>query len=120
MKKIYIAGPFRGPDAWAITLNIHNAKLMIPIIGKAGHVPVCPHSMYGDFDGTLPDVYWLEATMNLLEVCDAVYLCENWRQSEGSKAEAARAEELGIPVFELLDDLLNWMSHQKSLEQEPR
>lgn len=109
MKKVYIAGPFRGPDAWAIARNVRNAEIMIPIIGRLGLVPVCPHTMYSNMQGALPDEFWLEATLELLEVCDAIFLCEGWMQSEGSKGEAARAEELGMPVFQTLSELLDWL-----------
>lgn len=112
MKKIYIAGPFRGPDAWAIARNVRNAENLIPIIGQAGGIPVCPHTMYANMQGALPDEFWLQATLELLEVCDAIYLCEGWQQSAGSRGEAARACEMAMPMFETLNDLLEWLCLQ--------
>jgi hypothetical protein len=41
-----------------------------------------------------------------LEVCDAVVLTPGWQKSKGTLAEIKRAEELGIPVFKSLDDLI--------------
>lgn len=41
-----------------------------------------------------------------LEVCDAVVLTPGWQQSPGTLAEIKRAEELGIPVFKSLDELI--------------
>ena len=112
MKKIYIAGPFRGPDAWAINCNVHVAESLIPLIGKAGHIPMCVHSMYRNMQGALPDEFWLKATMEIMEMCDAVFMCEGWRNSVGSVCERDRAIELGMPVFETLGELFEWMAGQ--------
>lgn len=41
-----------------------------------------------------------------LEVCDAMLLTPGWQKSKGTLAEIKRAEELGIPVFKTLEDLI--------------
>lgn len=41
-----------------------------------------------------------------LEVCDALLLTPGWKQSPGTLVEIERAKELGIPVFESLDKLI--------------
>ncbi len=100
MPLVYIAGPYRHRHAWGREQNIRAAERMGLKLANAGAVPVIPHTMYRHYDGTIEDAYWLDATMQILERCDAVVLCTGWRDSEGSRAEAKRAAELGIPVYE--------------------
>ena len=41
-----------------------------------------------------------------LEICDALLLTPGWQKSKGTLAEIKRAEELGIPIFKSLDELI--------------
>lgn len=109
MKTIYIAGPFRAATAWAIEANVFAAARWALEVAKLGAVPVIPHTMYRFFHGTLPDAFWLEATLALLRLCDGMLLVDHlhskvWRASEGVHAEMNEMDRLGRPVF-FLDDL---------------
>lgn len=104
MKIFYIAGPFRGKDAWAVEGNIRVAETLGMIVASEGGVPLIPHSMYRFFDKSLPDQFFLDGTMRLLERCDAIVLTSNWAQSSGARAERARAIEFGLPVFDCSKD----------------
>lgn len=99
-KIIYIAGPFRGPFPWDVKCNVHEAKKLGLLVAKSGGTPLIPHAMYADFDKILPDDYWLDATLGLLERCDAIVLHPSWQKSAGSRGEVARAEELKMPVLD--------------------
>lgn len=44
-----------------------------------------------------------------LRRCDAMVLTPKWRKSPGTIAEKKHAEELGIPVFDSLDDLIEYV-----------
>jgi nucleoside 2-deoxyribosyltransferase len=81
------------------------------VIASLGHVPVIPHTMYKTMDRTLDDIYWLEATMQLLLKCDAVVLLDGWEESQGTLMEIEEAESRGIPVY---DDVEHWMEHHSA------
>ena len=98
MKIVYIAGPFRGPNAWAIECNVRVAENAALSVAMAGFCPLCPHAMFRHFDKTLPDSFWLSATQDLLRRCDAMLLVGNWERSQGALAEKVLAESLNIPV----------------------
>lgn len=113
MPKIYIAGPFRGPNAWAIENNIREAEYAGLEVAKIGLCPVIPHSMFRFFQGTLPDSFWLEATTELLRPCQGILMLPKWRQSAGSRAELGFALENKIEPFYIsgpsfIQELQDW------------
>ena len=108
MRVIYIAGPFRGPSTWAIEQNIRRAESLALEAWLAGFAVICPHTLTRFYQGAAPDSVWLEGELAIIARCDALLLVPNWEQSVGTRGEIARAEELGIPVFERLEDLRRW------------
>jgi hypothetical protein len=117
MKLIYVAGPFRGPNSWVIECNVREAETMALEVARMGAVPLCPHSMTRFFQGTLPDEYWLEATLEMLRKCDAVVFTARWSQSAGARAENEEAKRLGLPRFFAdhgLTALENWLQGDRS------
>lgn len=109
MKKIvYIAGPFRGETSWEMENNIRIAEVTGLIIAKGGMIPLIPHTMYRFYQGTLPDAFWLQATLQLLGKADALLLISDWEKSTGALAEKAQAEYLGMPVFDDFVSLKDW------------
>ena len=111
MKLVYVAGKFRGPNAWAIEQNIRAAEVVGMEVAQLGAAPVIPHANTRFFHGTITDEFWLAATMALLERCDAVMLVPGWPTSTGALAEVARAKQLGLPVFCVgeFDMLATWL-----------
>lgn len=103
---VYVAGPFRGPDHWAIAENIRKAERVALEVWKAGYAAICPHANTMHFQNALPDEVWLEGDLEILQECGAVVLVEGWERSEGTKVECARAQELGIPVYFSVKDFL--------------
>jgi hypothetical protein len=99
MRRVYIAGPFRGVSAWLVECNVREAEALALRVAQLGAVPVCPHAMYRFYDRTLPDQFWLEATLDLLRVCHAIVLTKRWEESSGARAEEAEARRLGLPRF---------------------
>lgn len=119
MRHVFIVGPFRGSNAWDVARNVHAARCVAFQVAQLGAVPVCPHTMYSQFDGTLTDDQWLEYTQSLLRRCDALMLCPRWEQSVGTRDEISLAGELSIPVFGYdahFDDLSVWLRGEASLE----
>lgn len=60
MKVIYIAGPFRGPDSWAIEQNVRAAEALALEVWRMGAVAYCPHAMTRFYQGAAPELRdWL-------------------------------------------------------------
>ena len=99
MKTVYIAGKYRGANAWEIEQNIRAAEEAGLQIAQAGACPVIPHTMYRFFQGTLPDQFWLDATLELVKRCDGILMIPGWESSGGAVAELAAAQEAGLFVL---------------------
>lgn len=99
MRRIYIAGPFRGSTPWEVEENIRRAERKALAVARGGDCPVCPHTMWRHFDKALPDEFWLEAAKLLLETCRGVVLVEGWENSAGTRAEIQLAKDLGLWVL---------------------
>ena len=110
MKVVYIAGPYRGANAWIVEQNIQRAEALAFAVAELGCAVVCPHTNSRNFDGTLTDEYWLASTMEIMRRCDAVMLVEGWERSTGTQGEIAEALRLKIPVFEHIVGLKYWMN----------
>jgi len=102
---VYIAGPFRGPHAWAVEQNVRQAEAVAYSVFKAGAVALCPHTNTRFFDGSLPDSVFLEGTLELMRRCDGVLVLPNSARSSGTLGEIQEAVRLGIPVFSCVGPL---------------
>lgn len=107
-KVIYIAGPYRGPHAWAIEENIREAERLSLEVWRMGLVALCPHTNTRHFQGALPDDVWLHGDLLLLDRCDALLTTIRWHESSGARTEVEYARAKGMPVFHTLVDLLTW------------
>lgn len=111
---VYIAGPYRGPNAWAIECNVRRAEAQgLRAAEATGAAVIIPHSMTRFFQGTITDAYWLAATLELLRRADCVLLVPGWQGSEGTKGEIEEADRLGIKVFDNLSDLAEWVASRR-------
>jgi hypothetical protein len=106
MKLIYIAGPYRATCALKTQRNIFAAENL----GKQltlqcpNYYPVIPHmntALWGYDAGLInvPGQYYLDGTMEMMRRCDGVLVVPNYLRSQGTIAEIAEAERLGIPVY---------------------
>lgn len=116
MKVVYVAGPYRGPDNWAIAENIRNAERLALEVWVMGAAAICPHANTAHFQGALPDAVWLEGDLVLLERCDAVVVVHPWIHSKGTEAEIEYALSKGMPVFYDIGMLKEWLDWQRALE----
>lgn len=99
MPVVYIAGPFRAPDAWQREQNIRRAEELALRVWRLGAVALCPHMNTRHFDGAAPDDVFLQGDLELLRRCDAVVCTVDWVLSTGARVEVDEAHRLGIPVF---------------------
>ena len=103
MKVIYVAGPFRGKNAWEVEQNVRRAETFAMMLAEKGFMPLCPHSNTRFFDGTLTADFWVKGTLELMRRCDGVMVCDTeqgalWRASTGTCGEVEEAKRLGLPV----------------------
>jgi len=99
MKVIYVAGPFRGPDHWAIENNIRRAEALALEVWKLGAAAICPHANTRFYQGACPDEVWLAGDLEILLRCDAILLTEDWSKSVGAKEEYLFAMKQRMPVL---------------------
>lgn len=99
MKVVYVAGPYRAPNAWEVERNIRRAETVALELWRMGAAPICPHTNGRFFNGALPDDVFLKGDLALLERCDGVILVKGWETSEGTIGEVLRAKQLGKPMF---------------------
>ena len=96
---VYIAGPFRGANAWEIEQNIRRAEELALEAWKAGAAVLCPHTNTRHFGGVLPDEVWLAGDQEFVVRSNAVLTTPDWGRSFGATAEVALAREMQIPIF---------------------
>lgn len=106
MKIVYIAGRFRGDDAWAIRCHVHAAECAAREVARCGAMPLTPHSIGAHMHGTESADFWLEGTLELMRRSDIVLVLPGFERSVGSLGEIGEARYLRIPVIlPLLGDL---------------
>jgi hypothetical protein len=116
MKVVYVAGPFRGKDAWEIECNIRRAETLALEVWRLGCAVICPHSNTRFFQGAAPDKVWLDGDLEILRRCDAIIMTEDWERSSGARAEREEAIRLRIPVFYNANHLWEWLPVEETGE----
>jgi len=120
MRLVYVAGPYTAPSRWEQEQHVRKAEETALKVAQVGVVPVCPHSMYRHFDGTLTADYWYAATLDLMQRCDGVYLVAGWMASKGARAEQQQARAMGLPVFETIRELVEWLDQSHGRTEKDR
>lgn len=113
---VYIAGPYRGPDQWAIHEHIMAAAAFARLACLAGAAVILPHLDGALFGDSCSEDYWLASGLEKLRRSDVIVLVPGWRRSAGSIAEHALAVDLGIEVIDaettdasVIDRRLRWL-----------
>jgi allantoicase len=109
MPVVYVAGRFRGENAWEIENNVRRAEDVSFEVLKLGASVICPHANTRFFHGSLPDQVFIDATLALLAKSDAIFMMQDWHRSEGARGERRYAFDHHIPIFYDLDDLEGWV-----------
>ena len=94
MKKIYISGKITGNPNYKA--DFEAAELALKI---AGFQPVNPAEEHLPDGATWAD--YMRQDIKLLCDCDAIYMLNGWRESEGAKIEHKLARDLGIEIYEI-------------------
>jgi hypothetical protein len=109
MKVVYVAGPFRASNSWAIEQNVRRAEELALEVWRLGAACICPHANTRFYQGAAPDALWLEGDLAILRRCDAVLMTPNWGCSIGAVNEHCEAIRFRIPIFYALEDLTRWL-----------
>ena len=111
MKVIYVAGAYRSSlGMWGVRENIHAAMRVARSIWEMGHAAICPHGNTAYMDGgDIPAQMFLDGDLEIVRRCDAVFMLEGWRESQGAVGEYRFALEHEIPTFEDLMQLRLWL-----------
>lgn len=99
----YLAGPFTASTPWEIEVNIRAAEEAAELILKARDDVslIVPHSLSRCFVGRAgTPQYWYDATMRMLEACEAVVMIDRWQHSTGARNELRRAIQLGLSIYD--------------------
>ena len=104
MKKIYIASPYTiGDTAMNVKAQMDAADNLISL----GFAQFCPlYSHFQHMAHPRPYEDWIRLDKEWVLVCDALLRLPG--RSEGADGEYNLAMDNGIPVFENIDDLLDW------------
>lgn len=101
--RVYVAGPYSADNVLGVLQNIGRGERACAELFHEGLAPFCPwhdktYAMDALCQGDGVEAF-REHSMAWLEVAQAVFVLPGWEQSEGTKAEMLRAENIGIPVF---------------------
>lgn len=122
MKRVYIAGPFTGPDSITVFDNMRRGiRLCVHVLTSCqGWAPFCP---WLDFLFilllrppeilTLQDCY--EYSLAWLEVSDVLLVLPGYENSKGTCREIARAKDLKIPVYYSLQEFRDAVDIQEEI-----
>lgn len=104
---VYVAGPLNATNAVDYLKNVSRMFKQALRFTKLGAYPYCPtwDIMLGIIDGSLGYEDYFQLNQPWLERCDALYYIDH---SPGTDREIARARELGIPVFNHMEDFCRW------------
>jgi len=101
--RIYVAGPLT--SSGNVNENLDAAIRAARRLIAEGFAPFCPHlTFYLDPAGEYPLSLWMQIELPWLAAADAVLRLPG--ESDGADQEVGRADELGIPVFGTIADLM--------------
>ena len=111
MKRVYVAGAMSADNILEMLQNIHDGIKLGSELLKNGYAPFVPHfdvlfKIQNGANFQVPIQYYYDYTMEWLKASDIVVVCPNYKNSVGTKAEIKKAEEMGIPVYYSLEELL--------------
>lgn len=99
---VYIAGPYGDKDPWhIIDQRISRAREAARELAIRGVPYYSPHLNCAHFQVVAPEApveFWIAMGMGFVDRAWALWMLPGWEDSKGSRAEVARAEELGIDI----------------------
>ena len=113
--RVYVAGPYSADNVIDVLANIRKGQKSAYELLKAGFAPFCPWLDYQlSFYGEITIEEYRDYSIAWLDGSEAVFVLPGWEKSSGTKAEMARAKELGIPIFFNKKDLYEWAEKRRA------
>ncbi|MBQ0078396.1 MAG: DUF4406 domain-containing protein [Eubacterium sp.] len=92
-KRIYISGPMTGLDPDVMKWNFTTASMEASLLG---YIPVNPAVIS---ELPLETEEYMILDIELLGMCDAIYMLRGWENSNGANIELETAMQLGMRVL---------------------
>ena len=107
MKLIYVAGKYSGSNYSEIENNIRRAEKASMKLWARGWAVITPHLNTAHFEqyekvGSVNYITYnmmINGTMEMLKRCDAIFMLNDWAQSEGSIGEHQFAINNGYDIY---------------------
>ncbi len=96
-KSVFICAPYAGN----IKYNVANAKNIARMLWEFGYMPVCPHISADFLDETTERDKALDYCLNLLDMCDFIYVDLTGPITAGMRGEIAYAKSKGLKNLEV-------------------
>lgn len=100
MKISYSAGSYTGSNSYEILKNIRRAEKINEWLWSIGYANICPHTNTRFLDGMCDNQVWLTGYLNILQMCEIMFLIPGWENSSGTKDEIKLARQINIPIYE--------------------
>lgn len=102
MKKVYVAGPYTKGD---VAMNVRAAIIAGDDLAQAGFTPFIPHVTHLWYLLCPHDwEFWMAYDLQWLGVCDCLLRLPG--DSVGADLEMKHAQELDIPVYFTIEDVI--------------
>lgn len=100
--KVYVSGPYTKGDVGA---NVKAAIDATDALMTAGYAPFCPHlTHFWHIVHPHPWKEWMDYDLEWIGTCDCFLRLPG--ESKGADIEAAKAKELGIPVYNSVSEII--------------
>jgi len=111
-KRIYVAGSMSNPNPLKFLENLRRGIRVSAELVLLNYHPFSPFIDFQFFLALRNDekitIEMIQAySMAWLKVSEAVLVLPGWESSKGTVAEVARAQELGIPVYYSMEELID-------------
>lgn len=112
MEVAYVCGPYIGQDYFEIDRNIVAARDIAFELWKKGYAVVCPHMNSAHFETVyhllgMENSDFMKAGLELVRRSDILVLVDGWERSEEAKEDIEFAKELGLTIYEIVEDVPN-------------
>lgn len=104
---IYVAGPYTANSQEEINRNIERADETGKQLVMKGHYPFIPHKQTAQWekDERLTYEHFIALDLAWIEVCDAIIMIGDWKNSNGAREEYYYAIRCGLTVYHSIDEV---------------
>lgn len=91
--KIYVAGKITGLSDYRENFNKKQKELE-----NKGHTVINPTGLYEILGDDFSHSEYMKICFSLIDLCDCIYLLDNWKDSKGAKMELEHGLRKGIEI----------------------